>query len=193
MNTLAIIGTAGRGSDAARLTLPVWNDMKRGIHRFVLRHGFKSAVSGGSSFSDHLAVGLYNAGFLDSLMLALPCEFDWQAGKFVDKGEPFNPAARLTELHGAFSDVIGRNTIDEIKRAIYKGADVITADGFHARNTIVAAKADVLIALTFGRGATVLDGGTTDTCRKYLARGGRALWHVDLNDMSLHENGTVQS
>jgi hypothetical protein len=189
----AIIGTAGRGSDASRLTLPVWNDMKRLIYRFVKERGYTDVISGGSAYSDHLTVGLFNAGIVTSLTLALPCAFEWDSASFVDGGELWNPAVRLHELHGQFSRVIGKPSLQEIKTAIYKGAEVVTANGFHARNTLVANRADVVIAFTFGHGSVLDDGGTADTARKYLKTGKRALWHVDLNDMSLHENATVAS
>jgi hypothetical protein len=189
MRVLAIVGTAGRGSDASRLTLPVWNDMKRTVYRFVKERGYTDVISGGSAYSDHLAVGLFNAGIVTSLILALPCEFDWHASQFIGNRE----GRRLNDLHRWFGEVIGKSPLEEIKTALYRGAEVIVDNGFHARNSIVANRADAVIAFTFGHGPVLDDGGTADTARKYLKTGKRALWHVDLNDMSLHENGTVQS
>jgi hypothetical protein len=194
MRVLAIVGTAGRGSDASRLTLPVWNDMKRTVYRFVKDGGYTDVISGGAAYADHLAVGLFNAGHVQKLTLALPCEFDWHAGRFVDDGTVdwrANPGGTLNYYHRPFSKVIGRNSLEEIKTAIYKGAEAVIEKGLMARNSIVAERADVVICFTFGAGPIVKDGGSARTCEKYLALGKRALWHVDLNDMSLYENGTV--
>lgn len=193
MATLAIIGTAGRKDDTARLTLPVWNNMKRVIAKFVAEHGFHNAISGGAAGADHLAVGLFNARLISDLTLALPCEFDWNSGQFVDNGEinwRTNPGGTCNYYHRQFGKMIKRNTLEEIKLAIYNGAEIEKDTGFMARNSLVA-KADVVIAFTFGDGPIVKDGGTADTCRKYLANGGTALWHVDLNTMTLYENGRL--
>ena len=178
MNRLAIIGSAGRKDDADKLTLSVWNDMKRAIYRFVTEHEIKDVISGGASFADHLAVGLFNAGFIDTLTLALPCEFDWNAGQFLDTGYrgkeswKTNPGATSNYYHQQFSRVIGKSSLEEIKTAIYKGAKVEVGDGLMARNSIVAG-ADIVIALTFGDKERVKPGGTSNTCQKYLARGGK--------------------
>ena len=192
MTTLAIVGSAARTqSEAALLTLAKWNAMKRLVFRFVKDREITSVISGASAWTDHLAVGLYNAGIVTELTLALPCTFGWEQARFVDGHEPLRPAVRLNELHTAFSAVIGRNTLQELKTAIYS-CEVVQRNGFHARNLIVAERADVVIAFTFGRGAVIGDGGGTGhTCRAYLDSGKTALWHVDLNDMGLHENATV--
>lgn len=188
---LAIIGSAGRTpEEVALFTLPSWNAMKRLIFRFVKEREITSVISGASAWSDHLAVGLYNAKIVSELTLALPCSFNWENAQFVHGYEPYAPAYRLRDLHAAFSAVIGRDTLQELKTAIYS-CEVVQRNGFHARNEVVAERADEVIAFTFGHGRVVADGGTAHTCRAYLARGKTALWHVDLNDITLHENATV--
>jgi hypothetical protein len=133
---------------------------------------------------------------VDTLTLALPCEFDWNAGQFLDTGfrgiESWkkNPGATSNWFHSQFSNAIGKPSLEEIKTAIYKGAVVELEAGFMARNSIVA-RADTVIAFTFGDGVIVKDGGTADTCRKYLKGGGKSLFHVDLHTMTLYENGIV--
>lgn len=188
---LALIGTAGRGTDASLLTLSKWTEMKRLIYRFVKDHGFTHVISGSAPYADHLSVGLFNADLIDSLTLALPCTFSWENARFVDGHEPFRPGTRLNSLHAQFSEMIGKSSLQEIKTAIYKGAEVVQRNGFHARNEVVAERATHMIAFTFGARNIVANGGTAHTCRSYLAKGKTALWHVDLNTMELHENGVV--
>lgn len=192
---LAIIGTAGRGTDAVRLTLPLWNNMKRTIYRFIKDREITHVISGGAPFADHLAVGLFNAGHVSTLTLALPCSFNWEKAEFVAGHEPLDPAGRLNQLHAQFSRVIGKESRQEIKTAIYgnghASAEVVQGHGFHARNDIVAERADEVIAFTFGNGPELSDGGTAYTGREYLKRGKNALWHVDLYTMDLYEDGTV--
>lgn len=185
---LAIIGTAGRKEDGVKLTLAVWNDMKRVIARFVKEHGIRHVASGGAAGADHLSVGLYLAGLVDHLDLALPCAFDVKEGRFYDNdGETAwdNPGGVCAFYHGHFSRAVGIDSLSQLKAAIAKGATVTVEAGFDARNTVVA-KADMLIAFTFGEGAAVKRGGTHKTVQKYLDNGGKLCWHVDLNDMTLH-------
>lgn len=191
--TLAIIGTAGRKEDAAKLTLDVWDDMKRCVYAFITERGVKDVISGGAGGADHLAVGLFNAGLVDTLTLALPCAFDWHAGQFVDTGVRDwreNPGQTCNFYHRQFSRVISQPSLEQLKTAIYNGTTVELEAGFMARNSIVA-RADALIAFTFGNGPVPKDGGTKDTIRKHLALGRPSFTHVDLHTMTLYENGEV--
>ncbi len=191
---LAIIGSAGRKDDAAKLTLPLWNDTKRLIARFVKEREIKSVISGGSAGMDHLAVGLFNAKLITSLTIAFPAYYEWHTGRYCDNGardSVDNPGATLNRLHEAFGAIIGRDTLGEIKTALYSGAAEIIADSFMERNGIVASDADAVIAFTFGAGPRLKAGGSASTARKYLARGGKALYHVDLHTMTLYETGVT--
>jgi hypothetical protein len=185
---LAIIGTAGRLEDGKKLDLAKWNDMKRTIAAFVKEHSIRHVVSGGAAYADHLAVGLYLAGLVDHLDLMLPCEFDMNKVQFHDTGEYSsftNPGGTSNFYHRHFSARVGIKSLTQIEAAIAKGATVHIEGGFKSRNSLVA-KADMMIAFTFGNGAQVKDGGTSDTLKKYLDNGGKDAYHVDLNDMSLH-------
>lgn len=190
---LAIIGTAGRKDDAAKINLPLWSGMKRIVYKYIRENNIKTIISGGAAVADSLAVGLYNAEIVEKLTLALPCEFDWHNCQFKDTGEfdwQKNPGGDSNRFHRAFSRVIGQNSLEWIRLAIYNDAEVVVGDGFHDRNNLVA-QAERVIAFTFGNGAKIKDGGTADTCRKYLANGGKFLTHVDLNAMTVYEKGEV--
>lgn len=192
--TLAIIGSAARREDTAVFTLPVWNNCKRLIYKFVQDHNVTDVISGGAAGIDGLAAGLFNAKIVKNLTLALPCEFMWQEGRFFDNGEVdwrTNSGGTLNFYHDRFSQTIGKNTLLDVKTAIFNGAKIEIASGLMDRNGVVA-KADKMIAMTFGKGAQIKWGGTMDTCKKYLANGGKELWHVDLNTMKLFEKGEVQ-
>ena len=69
---------------------------------------------------------------------------------------------------------------------------LISINGFKNRNTYVS-RAEFLLAMTFGRGRKVKDGGTLDTVEKYLDRIiteslTNHSFHVDLHDCSIHKN-----
>lgn len=190
---LAIIGTAGRGPDSLSLTVAKWNDMKRIVARFIKEQNIKHVVSGGAAFSDHMAVGVYLAGLVEKLDLYFPCKFDTEKVEFYDSGSDIsfvNPGGVANFYHEHFSKKMGIKSLLQIKQAIDKGAFTDVKDGFHARNVFVA-KADMVIAFTFGNGAVVKDGGTAHTCREYLKSGKKQLFHVDLSTMTLYDNATV--
>lgn len=188
---LAIIGTAGRKDDADLLTLDKWKEMKRVIARFVEERNILSAISGGAAYADHLAVGLYNADYIENLELALPCAYDLDNIMFVDNGDKDwrkNPGKTCNYYHRQFSEKVGINSLLQIKDAIISGAIVKIEDGFFARNSLVA-EADILIAFTFGEGAKLKDGGTADTTKKFLNKHNSSLaYHYDLNSMTLYQN-----
>jgi hypothetical protein len=79
----------------------------------------------------------------------------------------------------------------EINQAIRRGAEVKVTPGFKERNTQVAQDADVLIALTFGDGPSLKDGGTRDTMEKFLRRRHGTSFHVDLHNMAVHSPATI--
>lgn len=190
---LAIIGTAGRKDDAPRITLPLWNDMKRIVARFVAEQGIRHVISGGAAVADHMAVGLYLAGLVGHLDLALPAAFDTATCRFHDTGGDDswdNPGGVCNWYHEHFSKRVGIDSLAQIAAAIAKGATVTVEAGFDARNTLVA-RADMLIAFTFGDGAALKPGGTSKTLRKYLDNGGLRCYHCDLNDMTLHFPATL--
>jgi len=174
---VSIIGTAGR--DTIPLTKDIYNAMIVRA-RQIIYDEFKLAeenvmlVSGGSAWSDHVAVTLWFKGnnTYRGLTLYLPCPFT--NGQFVDNGKRgsiANPGPRLNQLHGQFSQAIGRNTLCDLTtvRALGGVLDE-TSNGFHARNTQVA-KSELLIAFSWGTDPNMPeDGGTKDTWNKCRGR-----------------------
>ena len=167
---LAIIGTAGRGSDAEKLTGGHFEMMVRAAYTHCLNYGFRSFVSGGAAWSDHVAVALFKyCGF--KIELHLP-------GESQD-------IATAAKYHAAFSQVLGRDTLAEVALAYESNGYSLRKGTFKQRNTRVANEATHFLAMTFGDGAKVKDGGTKDTVDKMLAMG-KTGWHLDLHDFSLY-------
>jgi hypothetical protein len=74
----------------------------------------------------------------------------------------------------------------ELHQAISCGAQVTVTQGFKQRNSKVANDADLMVALTFGEGATLKDGGTLDCMTKFLQRHAGESAHVDLHTMQVY-------
>jgi hypothetical protein len=175
MTRIAIIGTAGRRDDAARLSRDTFMAMVRVARAHIdeLRaNGHFSAsdepvvaVSGGAAWADHVAVSLFLSGHVDMLELHLPCPFDMANRRFQDDGTRdfrTNPGGTANYYHRQFSAKMGGNTLDGIRRAIDSGAIVKIGDGFHGRNKRVA-QSQHMLAFTFGDGDVPKDGGTKHT------------------------------
>lgn len=166
--TLAIIGTAGRGEDKNKLTLDHWNIMIAIAEEVAAKEKALDLVSGGAAWADHVAVELH---------LKQPGRYPLKLW-LPEKESDLIVAQRY---HAEFSKVIGRNTWSEIlrlERQHYKG--------FKERNTKVADMGDVFLAMTFGNGAEVKDGGTKDTVDKMIKNGARG-YHYNLNTFKLYE------
>jgi len=196
--SIAIIGTAGRGTDAARLTKEVYAQMQNLAYQTVMEISQGKSVhlvSGGAAYADHLAVDLYITGKCDSLALHLPCAWDLEGFQFIDTGVfdwKTNPGGTSNHFHRAFSAKTNKSSLLDIARAIAKGAKVVVGSGFHDRNTAVS-KATAVIAFTYGVGPLLKDGGTADTMKKYLKNHVDAdlSYHVDLNTMQVHKGAKV--
>lgn len=149
LSKLAIIGTAGRGSDAAKISRDLYDAMHERVVATAAEWGVVHAISGGAAVADHLAVRGYLDGVFDSLTLYLPAEF--KGGRFVPNPRiQFNPGLTLTRYHEAFSRVCDIDSISEIATAIEKGAAVESYPGFQRRNLEVAASCSHMLAFTFG-------------------------------------------
>lgn len=188
---LAIIGTAGRKSDAERLDINVWRQMRAITQRFIKQQeGLKSLISGGAAWADHLAVDAFLCGHCPALTICLPCKWDSEQMKFYDTRVfdwRINPGGTSNHYHRKFSLAIKENSLIEIHNAINLGAEVIVEHGFKERNSLVA-RADILLAFTYGNKQIVKDGGTKDTVAKYLdywKEKSRA-FHCDLNSMEIY-------
>lgn len=149
--TIAIIGTAGRREDAARISRALYDAMYAEALRAIREWGVDEAVSGGAAVSDHLAVRAYLDGAVSRLRLFIPARFSGTA--FVPNPlVRFNPGQTSNGYHRAFSAACGLDSLGEIAQAISKGAQVEVHEGFHRRNSEVAAACTHLQAFTFGNG-----------------------------------------
>lgn len=183
---VGIIGTAGRGTDAGRMTGSLWAAMKKTVAHVMAEHYGLNAestvlVSGGAAGADHVAVALFLEALCEperrafaGLHLYLPCE--WVDGRAA----PGSAGARANVLHSAFGTAIGRDSLRDVECARALGAEIFVRDGFHARNSGVASGSDCLIALTWGDGAAPAEGGTADTWKKYK---GHRRQHVPLQQL----------
>lgn len=192
MHTIGIIGTAGRGDDESKLSPQVYAAMREAVSGVIAPYGKARLVSGGAAVADHLAVQLFLAAPEMELRLHLPAPFDANVRQFVASTSIFNPGNTSNYYHRKFAKSCGVDSLGEIAEAILKrNAEVIVTPGFKQRNTKVANDADILIALTFGTGPAVKDGGTADTVRKFqLGRRGTT-YHIDCHAMQVHTPAVV--
>jgi len=175
MSTLAIIGSAGRGSDGDKLrTNPAyWRMMSVIAQTVTCVIQPTRLVSGGAAFSDHLAVQLYLAGAVKDLSLHFPCPFRADGKGFVESFDKFCPGRTASYYHRLFSAATGQDSLAQLAEAMTKGAIVkVNPGGFKARNSDVANEAEALLAFTFGEAGQpgLKDGGTANTVAKFLAR-----------------------
>lgn len=159
--TLAVIGTAGRGADGTKLTPFHWTAMVAAAYEVALSEKVTDLVSGGAAWADHVAVAM--SGSFPVKLYIPEWERDLDIAAFY---------------HRRFSGVIKEDTWSQVHAV----SNIVNHRGFKDRNTLVARDADVSIAMTFGDGPNVKDGGTADTVRKMACPG----YHFDLNNLSLH-------
>ncbi|RMD99269.1 MAG: hypothetical protein D6812_11870 [Deltaproteobacteria bacterium] len=196
---VAIIGTAGRREDGARLDARAWSKMQEDVKQRIEELGHDvELVSGGSAWADHLAVWLYLQGVVHKIELALPA--DIRKGRFVEGIGRADPGRTLNYYHELFSGKIYRGwehrervagetltrgaiaSVAEIEEALGGEGCVATYwDGFRERNKWVAAISDVVLAYTFGKGDTPRDGETHDTWKR--CNSGVRKIHVSLEDL----------
>lgn len=171
---VAIIGSAGRGPDSKRMSKELYSCMVERALRTILDEWQLEPrnvvlVSGGSSFSDHVAVSLYHQySDFKGIALYLPCGFD--KGQFKDTGQRdwrTNPGNYLNYLHKQFSRTVGLDSLKQIATLeTHPRARLDTSSsGFHQRNALVA-RSDYILAFTFGQGSVPADGGTAHTWSK---------------------------
>jgi hypothetical protein len=210
---LAIIGTAGRGTDGPQLASDpktYIETMKRAALNVADRVGATTLISGGAAWADHIAVMLY----LDhrdrfTLELELPSalglcipgqsiyEDDGSHNYVTNPGgtanyfhRRFTRASRSVYPHAdSFMDLDSVRPSDHL--LVSNRTKVAVTPGFLARNLIVAAKADHCLAMTFGNQRTLKDGGTAHTMTNFLVRGVGTAWHLDLNILKLYQNPIV--
>ena len=197
-SSLAIIGTAGRGSDKDKLSKDHYDRMVGASSKLIDHLGFDKKelrlFSGGAAWADHVVVTLGLQGVIpcQNITLYPPCEYNEK--EFIGYGEKARKTASTTNYyHGIFSKVIGQDSFKQILEIKKRGAAVFPGNGnFFTRNTLVAQSVSpdgVLLAFTFGfpestqkiwtlrpfdkntkaRDAGLKDGGTADTWSKAYA------------------------
>lgn len=192
---VAIIGTAGRKDDAEKLDKSSFTRMTDAtifiLNSLKLDLSSTKVISGGAAWADHIAVELVLKGLIvpENLTLYLPTDL----GEFAFYGKDMNSdkSANIANYyHSRFSNVIKRDSIQEIIEVGKRGTILVPGDGiFHSRNSDVAKSVipdGVLIAFTFGdpkstqpewtarqfypntsaKEAGLKDGGTADTWKK---------------------------
>lgn len=167
MKTIAIIGTAGRGTP---LNKNHWEWMLGTAREQIGENpSVIELVSGGAAWADHLAVVLYMEGACEDLTLHLPAPWNYDTQCY--EGPYRSAASAANYYHSKFSDVIGRDTLLDIQLVLNGGA-VYTEQpyqagygGMFARNSLVA-DVNGMLAFTFGEGDVPADGGTKDTWDK---------------------------
>lgn len=147
--TIAVIGTAGRGDDASRLSRVFYDRMYECLLATLAEWDVHAGVSGGAAYGDHLAVRAFLEGHLSELTIFAPST--WNGRGFVPNPHVrFNPGRTTNQYHEAFSRVVGADTLGEIADALDRGARMVVQEGFHARNLEVADMATDMVAFTFG-------------------------------------------
>ena len=142
---LAVIGTAGRQDDAAKINRPLYDAMYAETLRAMADWNVTGLISGGAAMADHLAVRAFLDGKADRLVLHLPAAF--QNGQYATAGD----GATANRYHRDFSRMCGLNSLDEMARAMAKpGCESHVGRGFKARNLDVASAATHMLAMTFG-------------------------------------------
>jgi hypothetical protein len=184
--SVGIIGTAGRGSDARKLSKWMYDKMYTTVSDIIGRR-YVDLVSGGAAWADHLAVKQFLFSAMNpGLTLELPTFFRNGQYDEVNIYNGFNVGSISNHYHRKFSTVVGCDSLREIQLAIDNGARVEIGKGFFDRNLKIA-KADIMIAFTFGDKEKLKDGGTAHTAKAYLENGGQKLYHVNLNDFTVYE------
>lgn len=188
---IAIIGTAGRNEDGKKLDKDKFFKMVELVSR-IKDVSEATLVSGGAAWADHAAVVSFLLGTCQHLELHLPCGWDVLRKQYYDTGVVdwrTNPGGTSNHYHHLFSKKVGMSenwSLEQIYEALEEDATMHAGKGFHDRNSEVA-KADALVAMTFGKEGRVADGGTRDTFEKYIKSGKSKAYHLDLNTMTVHD------
>lgn len=153
---IGLVGSAGRDYPSRKLLQKygfeklqkiVLSDIKKHTDLETLE-----LVSGGSAWSDHIAVKLYLDGVVNKLTLYFPTEFDTETAMFKRD----SPGRTLNALHTSA-------TLRELADAVRKGATVEVYQGFAARNRAIVKDIEVLLALSVGGTHSPTSSGTRMT------------------------------
>jgi hypothetical protein len=156
---IGIIGFAKRGLD---LDSKSYEIMVQKMTHIVGRYPSDVIVySGGSIWSDHVAITLFLQGTIRNLVLHLPDTWNSQQQCF---SETTHSGILLNKKHQLFSKNIGRNTLQDIDLALSKGANYTSSLSSSKRNTLIAQDAEHLYAFVI-KGEKMTP-GTKDTWTK---------------------------
>jgi len=185
MIKVAIIGSAGRNKyEYNILSVKHLEYMVTKVEDFIKNtlnttNNNIILVSGGSAWSDHVAVQLYLSSDFGGLELYLPARFDLNLNKF----ENTNEGNRLNSLHEQFEKKTKCSIFNELYLSITDpNIKVVIEKGFLQRNTMIAKNNDYLIAFTFSTNDLPTNGsGTFDTWHKTKHNN---KIHFDLNEVT---------
>ena len=198
---LGIVGTAGRHEDGKRLTRTHFESMCVIASELIKQckesnYEIDTLISGGAAWADFSCVKLFLDHTVPKLKLFLPAE--WDGGRFYDNGQKeHNDGGISNYYHLQFQRMTGINSLSQMEIARQEGAEFIIVNrGFFARNYLIAKHSDFLLAITFGNGSEVKDGGTSHTVKCYLDRVRKEgffdkSFHYDLNSKSIYEGCQV--
>jgi hypothetical protein len=166
---IGIIGSCGK--DGKKINLIGYRRMINLTSNLIKQHQQTNdqnvvLVSGGAALSDHIAIDLFLDGFVNSLILYLPCEWNESQCKFMENSKnESDPGSIANLLHVKFGNEVQKNTLRDIQMAIDKGAEVHIGNGFLSRNLQIANSVDKLIAFTFDKKMTPGTKHTWSHCR----------------------------
>jgi len=204
MNTLAIIGTAGRQEDGVLLSQdPVmyYEKMLAACLKVVAITKADTLISGGAAYADHCAVSLFlKAPNVFKLILELPANLvaDNADGLcFQDSGAK-SPGSIANYYHNRFTKAMQKekglawSSFADFRSAVTHPNCVINVTpGFKERNLKVAAKANHCLAMTFGDKHFLKDGGTAHTMKNFLEKKTGSSYHLDLNVLRLYKGAKI--
>jgi hypothetical protein len=210
---LAIVGTAGSYGYRKKtppMTKEIFENMLRIARKWIAECGTPideiDLISGGSGWSDHVAVILYMESYnidttrvpaarsaaaarFRSLKIHLPEGIIEDCATFVARdSNPMNrndhysrsPGEMLNSIHRDFGRAIGRNTIKDILDC---GANLsVHGGGFKARNRVIARDCTHMLAFSWAPGSAPIDGGTLDVWNKCAPNVSK--YHISLADMA---------
>jgi hypothetical protein len=168
---LAVIGTAGRQEDAARISRALYDAMYAEVLRAMAGWDVRGLVSGGAAVADHLAVRAFLDGRAERLVLHFPAPF--RDREFVRQRQALSDdAGTANRYHRQFSAACGLDSLGEIAEAMARGAETHAGLGFAARNLDVAAAATHMVALTFGPAGGPADPAPDPACHAWTGPDG---------------------
>ncbi len=201
--SFSIIGTAFKNDDAKKCSKYTFDALCLVASSLIdqineSNYKLTDIISGGSAGAEFVAVSLFLNKKVPNLKLFLPCE--WDDGMFHDNGISGdikrNPGNIENHYHKKFQTATGINSLSQMQIAKCEGAELIPVlKGFYARNALIA-KSDFLLAMTFGNGPEVKDGGTSHCVKCYLDRVKKEgifdkSFHYDINNGTIHEGCTL--